>query len=581
MIFDRALIKFDRDNFDFQEDFTEKVGDFGLGLLRIGCGTTLNVEIIPKENGQIGVFNEKVYSLAHRIAAMAIFIFALPLTALFAGIGFIATTFSNSHNQIFDLYRPMKNEDLSLGAGVFPNLTNQINTENSMTNFGNAGEFTLELNSENVKKVTDIQKYVRGFLVRKHLLSPDLYPEYRAHCEAAKDKKCSMPKAKSGETPVYLPKEMPSVVLKKSGKQKAISRFHQMSEVRNILEAQGSTHLVIPKANLCKEFLVEERLPINIDSYHNMELYLSQPELFNEAVREMARLFSVCHLGDLVNKQVHPLSHIENIGDEVRYDNLPFYVVEENGKKEGKIGLIDLESFTKVPNPGDFNVLARIFPLHLNLIKEEASKLGVKIDLKTFEASAEKGVKSLKVGFTDHLEWLKKKGFIENYFQLFELSPEREKELAGLIQEELLKLNNETNDLFRNKGLIGKLQKPLFKENPEKMANELAPKIVPLIINNIKSQIQQSQEGMKVSKEQMTEGELVSLRSPMIKRNNLHEGLDTFIIENTMVEGFSGPKDTAEQLVFVVMQALAKGGEIFYYDPVYYAHPKSLCWIRY
>lgn len=152
-----------------------------------------------------------------------------------------------------------------------------------------------------------------------------------------------IPQAQGGSTRVYLPKEMPEVVLKSSGRTEAIKRFHQMQEVRSILDSQNSSHLIIPKVNLCQEFLIEQRLPINADSYYNMGLYLSQPELFDEAVRELTRLFSRIYLSDLVNWQINPLRNIEGVEDFVRYDNLPMYVIEENGKKKGKIGLIDLE----------------------------------------------------------------------------------------------------------------------------------------------------------------------------------------------------------------------------------------------
>ena len=90
---------------------------------------------------------------------------------------------------------------------------------------------------------------------------------------------------------------MPEVVLKNSGRHIAVKRFHQMQKVRKILEAQGSTHLVIPKANLCQEFFVEQRLPINTDSLYNMGLYLAHSNFFDDAVREMTRLYSKVYIG--------------------------------------------------------------------------------------------------------------------------------------------------------------------------------------------------------------------------------------------------------------------------------------------
>ena len=84
-------------------------------------------------------------------------------------------------------------------------------------------------------------------------------------------------------------------------------------------------------------------------------------------------MFSKSFLCDLVSHHNIPLGMIEGVGDFVRYDNLPLYVITKNGKKEGRIGLIDLEHFKNKPNEKGLETLARIFPYHLEIIKEEAS----------------------------------------------------------------------------------------------------------------------------------------------------------------------------------------------------------------
>ena len=132
---------------------------------------------------------------------------------------------------------------------------------------------------------TIIQKNIRGYFARKPYLPSNLNPQYRAQCNRATGcDSVSMPQAQGGRTRVYLPQELPMVVLKDSGRKEAITRFHQMQEVRSILNSQKSSHLIIPKARLCQNFIVEQRLPINADSYHNMWLYLSQSQLFDDAV---------------------------------------------------------------------------------------------------------------------------------------------------------------------------------------------------------------------------------------------------------------------------------------------------------
>jgi hypothetical protein len=395
-----------------------------------------------------------------------------------------------------------------------------------------------------------------------------------------------IPRADNGKTRVYLPKEFPAVVLKHSGRDAALKRFQQMQTVRAILDKQKSSHLVIPNAKIYKDFLVEERLPINVDYYHNMELYLSQTQLFDDAVHELTRLFSKIYIGDLVDYQRHPLGHINGVEDQVRYDNLPMYITEKNGKKEGKIGLIDLEHMEDKSQSYGLEKLARIFPLHLDIIKNEAKKLKMEINQDLLDAAAERGKKYLHVGFIDHLTWLEKKGISTPIsHQPFQINSQREPELTMLLQKELLKINEGINDLFTRKGYLEKPQKDFFTHNPEEAAKELATGVAPLIMSNIKAQIdkQQNKQLSKLLEQNITKSQLVHLRSPVIKRSELYRGVDRLITQHKRVQ-VTYPyeeRDVAEQLLYIVLEELVKSGEIFYFDPAYYTGGHDLCWIRY
>lgn len=205
----------------------------------------------------------------------------------------------------------------------------------------------------------------------QHLLTKALSPPY------------DMPRAWGGKTIVYLPKEASKIALKRSGNEQANRRFQEMESTRAILQEQKSIHLVIPKVTICGDFLVEERLPVHGEQLHNMGIYIAEPSLFDDAVREMVRLFSKVYLSDLIDWQKHLMNKI--VGDSVRYDNLPLYIEEENGVKKGKIGLIDLEHIRN-PHPCDYYFrrgvldLARIFPYHAGIIIDEAKKLNKPLD---------------------------------------------------------------------------------------------------------------------------------------------------------------------------------------------------------
>lgn len=409
---------------------------------------------------------------------------------------------------------------------------------------------------ENEAAIT-LQKFIRRHLAQRPFLDALLYPQYQLLCEKVTNG-AVMPKAESGKTAVFLPREMPEVVLKLSRRAEAIKRFHQMQEVRSILESQGSSHLTIPKASLCGDFLVEQRLPIKGDFYFNMELYLSQPKLFDDAVREITRLYSKGYLADIVTNQPHPLSRI--VGDVVRTDNLPLYIEEKNGIKRGLIGLIDLEHFSIGANPKGLTDLARIFPLHLDIIEDEARHLHMEYYSIALSAAAEKGEKYLKVGFTDHFEWLKHKGITAHV--PFKVSPQRVKDLCTIIQQVLIKLNQ---------------QNPIVLQDPEQVFTDFASKIGPLIIQNI-----EEVAATEKPEKDLTISELMTLRSPIFYRSSLYNRTHILIRKNEKLnlDPLSSEAQVfALKLAHEILQELVNGGEIFTFDLGDRNHETS--WIRY
>lgn len=100
----KLLTTFDRkSNVESKADLGEKIGNIGLGLLRIGFGRAVTVEKISDDTHK-SVFTKKEHSISARVLAVALFVLALPVTILLAGIGCIGMAFSKSHEQIFSLY---------------------------------------------------------------------------------------------------------------------------------------------------------------------------------------------------------------------------------------------------------------------------------------------------------------------------------------------------------------------------------------------------------------------------------------------------------------------------------------------
>lgn len=244
--------------------------------------------------------------------------------------------------------------------------------------FAEARGFALEEGS-----AIEIQRIFRGFLERravKSFLPSSMKRVCVEGCERTRTDKMRM--ATHGKTPVYLPDRFPEIVIKETTVEKAAFRIRKMLDARSILMRFECSHLVVPKVKRYRHFLIEERLPIRSDSYSNIRLYQENHDLFNEPVKEMVRFFSRCYISCLV--AVKELPEGQYRMQEIRYDNISFFLSEDNTK--ANIGLVDLEraGTKKRSSHSRLRILVSIFPNHVETISEEAEKLDmefVKADL--------------------------------------------------------------------------------------------------------------------------------------------------------------------------------------------------------
>lgn len=221
-----------------------------------------------------------------------------------------------------------------------------------------------------------IQKAFRGFLARKSFLPCSLYLNYSKRCQSLDS---STSRASEGKTVVYLPSDIKEVVIKETGRSQAKKRFVQNEAMRAVVRAAKLNRLIIPRARLYQEFLIEERLPIYVGAADNARLYLSKPELFDELACQMTQLFKKAYIDYLVEKNKED-DHLIRI----RYDNIPFLIGREE-KRSVDIGLIDLERSSVRDNIKSVRhklyILSSLFPLHTSIIKEEAKKNGMLIGI--------------------------------------------------------------------------------------------------------------------------------------------------------------------------------------------------------
>lgn len=457
------------------------------------------------------------------------------------------------------------------------------------SNVNTTGRESQQSTKESVKKRNSaarvIQKYVRTHLQDKGVLSNTSIPEYKLLCDRKHIK--GMPEARGGKTHVYLPSSHPEIILKASG-EGSKDRLNKMLDVRQALKDLECPHLIIPKAISCNGFLIEDRLPITIDSFHNMHCYTSAPELFDAAVQEMVRLSSKYHLTDLVNSQKNPLSHITDVDDFVRYDNIPLYLITENGKTQGVVGLIDLEHINDSVSGEALPSLVRIFPLHYQVIKDEAARLGMTFDENELNAAQAKGNKYLQVGYLDHSNYLKGKAVSKKSSEWsIDVASERFEKINGLLKKELLNISNGESDVFNSEEFIVPPPRNFLFGNAEFSAGKLSEKISPIIVSNIRKAANNYliKEGCGKDLESLGEDQMVSLRSILVKRSEFYHGVKEVLNESSLLIDVDKiaefENDIAEQLANVVINELVRGGEILDYDPAYYTGLTNICWLRY
>ncbi|MBM3201036.1 MAG: hypothetical protein FJZ56_01340 [Chlamydiae bacterium] len=544
MTVQRALIHFSRDPQSSEKaDMAESAASFALGHLRVAFGKTVEVCHLNKDE-KGAYFQEALYGSSTKTDALIISLFTLPLTLLLGCIGAVALSFSHSHAKAFKEYEEYHKTKI---------------------------------------KATKIQKLVRGHLARRPFLPKELYSLYKPICQDIEYKRIELQREECGKTAVYLPNSLPHLVLKHSGKKEALLRFEKMQKVRDLLAKEEIFHLVIPQARVCGNFLIEKRFSISANSLYNMALYIEHKELFDDVVRDMTKLFSKIYIDHLVSRQILPLGNMPGAGNFVRYDNLPFLLIEEKGEIKANIALIDLDHVEFKPNRKALQVLAKIFPYHLDIIKQEADRLNIEIDHSMLSILASQGKKYLKLGYLDHLSWIQANDARRSSFQI-SISHEREKELSSLLAKQLFDLNEGVNPVYEMLRFYGQPAKDFLSDLQKDQIERIASNIVSKFIENIHLSTwkYRENESKKHFPNISKDAERVNSRSCIIERRELYEGIESGLFQIRKGEIFMlDYEPILEALLSFMMDELVKGGEIYHFDPAYYSEDLGISWIRY
>ena len=284
--------------------------------------------------------------------------------------------------------------------------------------------------------VIRIQSIVRAHLakvkateVKEHYLDPELFKKATYYTKKPANVSRE-PRAINGIAMVYLPRNLP-IVLKYIGDSISKRRFEKIIAARKLCQKNSYKDLVVPRARVHGDFLLECRLPIEVHDFREqVGLYVDNRDKFTPAIREFAGFLFQTTLHDIVGRP--PGNFYAQLTDIAigRYDNVALYLDET----QGKIGLVDLEQFDPYCDRTDdrwsysrCETLICLFPLHfeeiLNVAKEYDPNIeNFREDLKKIR---DKAYVFFKMIYIDHEELIKDNHItIENSTRLAEIKAE-------------------------------------------------------------------------------------------------------------------------------------------------------------
>jgi hypothetical protein len=309
--------------------------------------------------------------------------------------------------------------------------------------------------------------------IKKCLLSKRLNDTFGRSLEELRSiikEKNTCRKAIGGKTAVYLHQDdKGAVAIKIINTKDAKERLQNKADARKLLTS--SKRITIPKALYLEkeQVMLEEKFEGSGSIYANISTYSENPDAFDQAVCEMTDFFSKGYLSDLISLPYYkgyPLGKL-GISDTdafpiPRYDNMLLATEIMNGELVGKIGLIDLEHFTKGHNKDSLKTLVSIFPKHVDLILRRAAQLkkntpnlwGIinKIELMKIARKYDHG---LLVTYTNYKKWLTDTKKTPHTLQIKPTNTIITKSVKDVLDEyQLIAPGNETPSLFSDLTII-------------------------------------------------------------------------------------------------------------------------------
>lgn len=400
------FISFDKSHLKecYKPDTLEQIGNFLRFPVNRGIGS--RIKITPLKTGHF-FFSEKIISLCKRIACIALCILLAPFCLLATFIGSIAYTLSNSYQGTRALF--LRHQKMC------------VEVENAMK--GNTKEITqLQRNFRKVlekKRIADAEKQQIFQGKEKPLVTVRKIAGERFINEAklkTAQKICDdiekrlftttddIERTFKNGTIVYTSKRCPGIEIREIGN-KGPEILRNQEEIRKIITQQKLQHLTLPPISIYKQFAIQE-----VGGYHkgldSLIFYQKDPQEFDAAIIDLLKLFSIGYIPKLFETP-------KNLLEDLCYNKLllqkaslteKVHTYKRKSTDDTRcLAIVDFDSFVARPLPDLVEKMVALFPLHKELIYQNAALLGLS-PKRISEGTPESVVKKMRHLFPQYRE---------------------------------------------------------------------------------------------------------------------------------------------------------------------------------
>lgn len=374
------FISFDKSHLKecYKPDALEQIGNFLRFPVNRGIGS--RIKITPLKTGHF-FFSEKIISLCKRIACIALCILLAPFCLLATFIGTIAYTLSNSYQGTRALFLRHQKMCVEVENATKGNIKEilllQRNFRKVLEKKRIADAEKQQIFQGKEKPLVTVRKIAGECFINEAKLktAQKICDDIEKRLFTTTD---DIERTFKNGTIVYTSKRCPGIEIREIGN-KGPEILRNQEEIRKIITQQKLQHLTLPPISIYKQFAIQE-----VGGYHkgldSLIFYQKDPQKFDAAIIDLLKLFSIGYIPKLFETP-------KNLLEDLCYNKLLLQkasLVEKVHTYKRKssddtrcLAIVDFDSFVARPLPDLVEKMVALFPLHKELIYQNAALLGL------------------------------------------------------------------------------------------------------------------------------------------------------------------------------------------------------------